>query len=58
MTSNLLDRIIEIVFDCGGVKAIAELQNHDNAQINQRAVKMLETYFGYEEEESEIVPDR
>eukprot|EP01034_Spumella_vulgaris_P039897 gene39897-49310_t len=54
MTSNLLDRIIEIVSECGGLNAIEELQSHDNMQIYQRAVKMLETYFGAEEEESEI----
>ena len=57
-SANLLDRIFEIVNDCGGLLAIEELQNHDNAQIYQRSVKMLETYFGAEEEEdSHIVPD-
>lgn len=35
----------------------AELQNHENTQIYSRAVKILETYFGGEEEsESEINP--
>lgn len=56
-SANVLERVTEIVNDCGGLQTIEELQNHDNSTIYQRAVKMLETYFGAEEEESEIVPD-
>ena len=53
-----MDRIIEIVNDCGGLSAIEDLQSHENINIYNRAVKVLETYFGGEEEEaSEIVPD-
>ena len=36
----------------------ADLQHHDNTQIYSRAVKILETYFGGEEEtDSEINPN-
>lgn len=57
-TSNVLEKIVDIVTDCGGLSAIEELQNHENHQIYSRAVKVLETFFGAEEEvESNIGPD-
>lgn len=40
-----------IVYDCGGLSLIEELQNHENQTVYHRAVKMLETYFGAEEED-------
>lgn len=56
--SNHLDKVVEIINDCNGVGAIEDLQSHNNKQIYLRAVKVLETYFGAEEEtESEIIPD-
>lgn len=57
MSAGVIERVTEIINDCGGLIAIEELQNHDNTSIYQRSVKILETYFGAEEEESEIVPD-
>jgi len=57
-TAGMLDRIVQVVTDCGGITHIEDLQNHENSQIYSRAVKMLETYFGGEEEsESEINPE-
>jgi hypothetical protein len=59
-TSNgdIFDRVVTLISEAGGLNAIEELQNHENQGIYQRAVKMLETYFGGEEEdESAIVPD-
>ena len=83
-TAGMLDRIVQVVTDCGGITHIegtlyillnlfilclyrygiiknhnhTDLQNHENSQIYSRAVKMLETYFGGEEEsESEINPE-
>jgi hypothetical protein len=32
--------VVEIVSDCGGLSAIEDLQNHDNAQIYNRSVKV------------------
>jgi len=56
--ANVLEKFVDIVSDCGGLSAIEELQNHENTQIYSRAVKVLETYFGAEEEEeTNIVPD-
>lgn len=57
-TANVLDRVIDIITDCGGLSAIEELQNHENTNIYNRAVKVLETYFGAEEEDdSQIAPE-
>jgi importin subunit alpha-6/7 len=56
---GVLDRVVDLITDCGGLNAIEELQNHENANIYNRAVKVLETYFGAEEDvnESEINPE-
>jgi importin subunit alpha-1 len=50
--------LVSMISDAGGLNAIEELQNHENQNIYHRAVKLLETYFGgEEEEESTIAPD-
>lgn len=41
------------VAEHGGLSKIEELQNHENHHIYQRAVKIIETYFGGTEEEEE-----
>lgn len=46
-----------LVADNGGLNRIEELQNHENHSIYQRAVKIIEIYFGGEEEdEGAMVP--
>eukprot|EP00741_Cyanophora_paradoxa_P024054 tig00021721_g23229.t1 len=37
--------------EAGGLDKIEQLQNHQNNDIYEKAVKILETYFGLEEEE-------
>lgn len=49
--ANVLEKIVDIITDCGGLSAIEDLQNHENHQIYTRAVKVLEAYFGAEEED-------
>ena len=47
-----------LVAEQNGVGRIEELQNHEHHNIYQRAVKIIETYFGgEEEEEGEIAPE-
>ncbi|CAE7617116.1 IMPA1 [Symbiodinium microadriaticum] len=47
-----------LVAEQGGVERIEELQNHEHHNIYQRAVKIIETYFGgEEEEEGDIAPE-
>ncbi len=57
--TEIFERVVGIISEAGGLNAIEELQNHENTGVYQRAVKMLETYFGGEEEEEStaIVPD-
>jgi len=49
-TGNL-EKIVEIISDCGGVSAIEELQAHENKVVYNRALKILEKYLGGEEED-------
>ncbi|KAL5096558.1 hypothetical protein RYX36_000885, partial [Vicia faba] len=49
--SNLYAQMIE---DSEGLEKIESQQNHDNNEIYEKAVKLLETYWC--EEESEILP--
>jgi importin subunit alpha-6/7 len=50
--------LAQVVAEHNGVGRIEELQNHEHHNIYQRAVKIIETYFGGEEEdEGEIAPE-
>jgi len=42
---------VDIIAGCGGVDQIEMLQRHDNEEIYNRSVKILQTYFESEEEE-------
>lgn len=54
---NGLNTVVDMIHECDGLSAIEELQNHPNQQLYTRALRIIETYFGgEEEEESEIVP--
>lgn len=48
-----LDRVVEIISDCGGAQAIEDLQTHENKIVYNRALKLLETYLGAEEEDED-----
>ena len=39
-----------LVAELGGLQKLEELQNHKNEDIYNKVVKMIETYFGVEEE--------
>ena len=49
-------KIVEKISDCDGHETIADLQNHENSKIYEKASKMLDTYFVLEEDESDIAP--
>lgn len=51
----VMQQLVTIVADCNGLQLIEELQNHENQNIYQRAVKILETYFAAEEEEDGVI---
>lgn len=47
-----------LVAECNGLEQIEALQNHDNHNIYQRAVKIIETYFGGEDEDDlDLAPE-
>eukprot|EP00281_Chroomonas_sp_CCMP1168_P028548 CAMPEP_0206254502 /NCGR_PEP_ID=MMETSP0047_2-20121206/23725_1 /ASSEMBLY_ACC=CAM_ASM_000192 /TAXON_ID=195065 /ORGANISM="Chroomonas mesostigmatica_cf, Strain CCMP1168" /LENGTH=515 /DNA_ID=CAMNT_0053680793 /DNA_START=170 /DNA_END=1717 /DNA_ORIENTATION=+ len=49
---------VTVVEMCGGVDKIEELQKHENHKIYDMAVKILETYFGVDEDEEEPMQDQ
>lgn len=50
---------VEIFHECDGVTMIERLQNHHNHSIYERTVRILEEFFGAEEdaESSAIAPE-
>jgi hypothetical protein len=50
--ANALEKIIDIISDCGGISLIENLQNHTNKSVYSRAVKLLEAFFSVEEDTS------
>lgn len=55
MGEAYLQHLVNIIQDCNGLTLIEELQNHENQAIYQRAVKVLEVYFGAEEEDEGVI---
>lgn len=45
-----------IVDEAGGIDKIEELQTHENAKVYEKAISIIETYFGAEEEAADIAP--
>jgi hypothetical protein len=45
----LLLRVLQIVSECGGEKALVMLCRHENPEIRERAREVLDVYFGDEE---------
>jgi len=50
-----VNNMATLVNDCGGVSKIEELQNHENHNVYQRAVKILENYFGAVDEDATAI---
>lgn len=46
---------VNVIAEGNGLQLIEDLQNHANTNIYSRAVKILETYFGAEEEEDTAI---
>ena len=45
------------IADSEGLKKIEDLQQHDNNDIYEKAVRVLETYFGVDEEDVNVAPE-
>lgn len=57
---EIFDHVVEAFHNCDGVTLIENLQNHAQRNIYERAIRIIEVYFGGEEEEEavgEIVPE-
>ncbi|RYG58596.1 hypothetical protein EON64_21155 [archaeon] len=56
---NMLAQYTQLVDEAGGVDLLEKLQEHEDHKIYQRAVDIIEKYFGtdHEEESQNIVPN-
>jgi len=46
-----------IVEECHGLDKLEQLQNHQNQEIYEKSVNILETYFAAEEEDQNVSPN-
>lgn len=46
-----MNQMATYIMECGGMERIEQLQMHDNNNIYNKALKLLERYFGVEDEE-------
>lgn len=47
----------EMIDECDGLDKIENLQSHDNNEIYEKAVKLLERYWVEEEDDEQNIPD-
>jgi len=55
--SNGVNQYANVIEEAEGLDKIEQLQNHQNNDIYEKAVKILETYFAAEEEDAAIAPN-
>jgi len=51
-----INEFATIIEECHGIDKLELLQNHQNHEIYEKAVNILETYFAAEEEDPTVVP--
>jgi len=50
------NKFVEALEECGGLDKLEEIQNHENDDVYQKALKMLQNYFDQEGEEESLAP--
>lgn len=40
-----VDRVAILIEECGGLDSLENLQTHDNEQVYEKALTLIETYF-------------
>lgn len=54
-SEDMVESVKRLIEDCGGLQQILELQSHQHNAIFKRSARILETYFGAEEEEEQTL---
>jgi importin subunit alpha-2 len=47
------ERLTVMIDECGGIDALEELQQHENQRVYDKAITMVEKWFGAEEDEED-----
>lgn len=55
-SGSMINPYAQLIEECDGLSKIEELQNHQNNDIYEKAVKILEVYFAAEEDDTGIAP--
>lgn len=55
--NNGINIYAQMIDECEGLDKIENLQSHDNNEIYEKAVKVLEKYWAEEEEDGQGIPD-
>ena len=52
-----VDNVAMMIEEAGGLDKIESLQTHENEEIYQKALAIIENYFGENEDDSELAPE-